>query len=125
MKNKDYPIVNIINPNQGDEHVIDGKTKYSCARLFHLAKDLPVFDLPLAALDLSSTPFDGENMMDLAYHARKIMDADLSYPIILFQDGVVADGRHRIIRALADGKATIKAVRLEHNPTPCGIVKDE
>lgn len=40
-----------------------------------------------------------------------IMDADLSYPIILGHDGRVMDGMHRIARALLEGRAEIDAVR--------------
>lgn len=92
---------------------------YSVARLIDDSKKLPVFDVPLAAISLSSKPWDGDNMLCLAFHLRKCMDADLSHPILLDWNGDIADGRHRVLRAIADGKRTIKARRIQWKPEPC------
>jgi hypothetical protein len=48
-------------------------------------------------------------------HARRMLEADLSYPVILGHDGRVMDGMHRIARALLEGQAEISAVRF---PSP-------
>ena len=48
------------------------------------------------------------------------MDADLSYPIILAPDGTIADGRHRLIKALTEKKEFINAVQLESLPPETG-----
>lgn len=93
--------------------------RWSVARLIDDTKHLEAFDAPLAAISLSSQPWDGENMVWLAYHVRKCMDADLSHPILLDWNGDIADGRHRVLRALADGKRTIKARRMTWRPEPC------
>lgn len=118
------PVIDIGESNQAQEfvtHSVSGK-KYACPRLFDYAKDLPVFEMPLAGMDLKNTPFDDSNMIDLAYHCRKVNEADLKWPIILFPDGTVADGRHRIIKALMTGQPTIKAVRMTWWPQPCATV---
>jgi hypothetical protein len=91
---------------------------YSVAKLLDDAKDLPVFDVPVAALDLSSRIWAGCNMYALAFHVKKCVDADLRYPILLDWNGAVADGRHRIIKAIMDGKRTIKARRMTWKPEP-------
>lgn len=91
---------------------------YSVARLLDDCKDLPVFEVPLAALDLSSQPWDGDCMYMLAFHVKKCMEADLSFPILLDWNGGVADGRHRILKAIAKGKRTIKARRMTWKPVP-------
>lgn len=91
---------------------------YSVARLLDDTKELPVFDVPLAALDLSGCIWEGENIHGLAFHVKKCMDADLKHPILLDWSGSIADGRHRVIRALALGKRTIKARRMHWKPTP-------
>lgn len=93
---------------------------YSVARLVDDAKDLPVFDVPLAALDLSGKIWDGCNMYSLAFHVHKCMKADLDAPILLDWDGAIADGRHRVLAAIARGKTTIKARRMQWKPTPDG-----
>jgi hypothetical protein len=91
---------------------------YSVARLVDDSKDLPVFDVPVAALDLSDRIWDDANMHMLAFHVRKCMDADLSFPILIDWHGSVADGRHRIIKAIATGKRTVKARRMTWRPEP-------
>jgi hypothetical protein len=42
---------------------------------------------------------------------RLIMDVDMSYPVLLGNDGRVMDGMHRIARALVEGTSDIDAVR--------------
>lgn len=93
---------------------------YSVAKLVDDAKDLPVFDCPLAALHLSGEIWSGSNMHALAWHCRRVKNADLDEPILLDWNGAIADGRHRVIKALALGKRTIKARRLMWKPDPCG-----
>lgn len=102
------------------EYYIDTDgNRYCVSRLIEEAKDLPVFDLPLAGLDLSQTIWRESDIFGLAYHCKKVNMANLEYPIILAWDGAVADGRHRIIKALMLGKTTIKAKRLTWRLTPC------
>lgn len=43
-------------------------------------------------------------------HARLILEADRSYPILLGHEGRVMDGMHRVARALLEGKADIDAI---------------
>jgi hypothetical protein len=49
-------------------------------------------------------------------HIRLIDEADLSFPIILSSAGAVMDGRHRIAKALLQGRAAIEAVQFEEDP---------
>jgi hypothetical protein len=97
---------------------------YSVARLVDEAKRLKPFDLPLAALDLSDRIWEGCSIYGLAFHCKKVEEASLDYPIILDWNGAIADGRHRIIRAIIDGKKTIKAVRITWKMTPCRVSED-
>lgn len=92
---------------------------YSVARLIDAANGLPEFDCPLAALDLSGEIWSGCNMHSLAWHCRRVKDADLNEPILLDWNGVIADGRHRIIKALVEGRRSVKAKRLLWRPDPC------
>lgn len=92
---------------------------YSVARLIDESKNFDVFEVPIASLDLSSNIWDDCNMLSLAFHCDRTMKADLNKPIILDWNGVVADGRHRIIKSIIKGKRTIKAVRFAYKMTPC------
>ncbi|KAF1706270.1 hypothetical protein [Pseudoxanthomonas sacheonensis] len=101
-----------------DAYIDNEGNYYSVARLVDDSKDLPVFDVPLAALNLTSKIWDDQNIFGLAFHVKKCIDADLRFPILLDWNGAIADGRHRIIRAIIDGKRTIKARRMTWKPEP-------
>ena len=89
---------------------------YVVAKLVDMCKDLDVFEMPLQAFDLSSQPWQNYTMFDLAFHVKAVNDADLECPIILDWNGSIADGRHRIIKALTLGHSTIKCVRMYWKP---------
>jgi len=113
------PKVQFRNPEPLQDYYSDGTGNlYSVARLIDDTKDLPVFDVPLAAIRLDGCPWDGDNMHALAFHVKKCMAADLTCPILLDWNGAIADGRHRVIKALALGKRTIPARRMTWKATP-------
>lgn len=89
---------------------------YSVARLIDMCKDLEPFDTPLQAFDLSAPIWSDYSTFDLAFHVKAVNDADLDYPIILDWNGSIADGRHRLIKALVLGHSTIKCVRMYWKP---------
>lgn len=95
-----------------------GDDGWSVPRLFELSKDLPVIEIPLDHICLSST-YDKLTMRDLVMHMQAVNDADLSKPIIMSEDGDIMDGRHRVMKALLLNFNTIKAVRFDENPEPC------
>lgn len=100
-----------------------GNHHWSVARLFQLAKELPVMEIPLNHLDVSKV-YKALTMREMVMHMQAINDADLSFPIILDEDGEIMDGRHRIMKAMLTREETIKAVRFDENPEPCRIDKD-
>ena len=55
----------------------------------------------------------------MLWHFKAVVAADLDCPIILEEDGDIMDGRHRIMKAMYEGRDTIKAVRFDANPSPC------
>ncbi len=107
--------------------VAGGRNYWLAERLWSLARDLPVHQVPLAAI----TEFDQDcwfgagqpaTCKAVAEHARRIYDADLSFPIILAADGRLMDGGHRVAKAWLLGHATIGAVRFPHDPEPDYVV---
>ena len=64
------------------------------------------------------TGWNMSTLQDYARETRKILDADLSFPIIMSDDGVVMDGEHRLVKALLNGDKTIKAVVLSAKELP-------
>ena|SRR4030065_475523 len=95
-----------------------GRHYWSVPRLFELSKNLPVMDIPLDHLNIYYT-YSKLTLREMVMHIKAIDEADLSFPIILDEDGDIMDGRHRIMKAMLIGDKTIKAVRFENNPSPC------
>lgn len=95
-----------------------GKHEWSVARLITLSCDLEIMEIPLKHLNIYNK-YENLTLREMVMHFRAVNDADLSYPIILDEDGEIMDGRHRIMKALLNGHETIKAVRFDKNPDPC------
>jgi hypothetical protein len=92
-------------------------------RLWALAKDLPVKRVLIDSIaefdqncwfSLGSSP----TCRDVAKHAKRILDADLAYPIVLAADGHLMDGGHRIAKAWISGEREVNAVQFEVDPKP-------
>jgi len=102
-----------------NQNAVIGRHIWDVARIIHLSRDLQIFDAPIDCLHVWSK-YD-VTMREMVMHCKAIQDSDLSYPIILDEDGEVMDGRHRIMKAMMLGLKTIKAVRFDENPTPCKV----
>ena len=97
-----------------------GRHSWSVPRLFELARDLPVMDIPLNHMSLYYT-YEKLTLREMVTHMRAVNDADLEKPVILDEDGELMDGRHRLMKAMLLGNETIKAVRFDENPSPCRV----
>lgn len=118
--------VNIPNPSEITQQCFkDGNEKWYVTRLFEKAKDLPVQEMPMTGLNIHNLEPKIETMLSFVGHIKKVLDADMSHPIILDQDGYVMDGRHRIAKALLEGEETIKFVRFEETPSPDVIIEND
>jgi hypothetical protein len=101
-----------------------GLDAWDVDRLIRLSADLPVVDVPLDTIWELDTPYwwvpgDGPpTVREVVDHMRLTRDVDPAHPVILGSDGRVMDGMHRIARAVLDGHATIRAVRLAVHPEP-------
>jgi hypothetical protein len=104
-----------------------GRAHWITEKLWRAAEGLPVTRIPLATIAEFERDcwFQGKHMPTcraVAEHARRIQDADLSYPVILSADGRLMDGGHRVSKAYLRGDADIAAVRFEVDPEPERIV---
>lgn len=79
---------------------------------------LQPFEIPVASLPLDYLPFTIENLDDFIYQCKRVKNTDLKYPIVLDSLGTIADGYHRLAKALLAGDKTIKAYRLQEMPKP-------
>lgn len=94
-----------------------GSRHWKVSGLFVSAKNLPVQEAPLAAINMSDF-YDMLTLKQFVGHMKSVLAADLKYPIILSANGEVMDGRHRIMKALLEGRPTIKFVRFDRDPVP-------
>jgi hypothetical protein len=92
--------------------------------LWKAGEELPVEEVPLDSFDWTNENFQCESLSkpplwrDIGDHAKRIMAADLKYPIIMDGKGNVMDGMHRILKCYVFGLPTVKAVRLVTVPPP-------
>jgi hypothetical protein len=113
----DYPIVDIKGVAVHENTFTSGKKVWFVANLIDRSKDLVPFDLPLVAVYTGSEVWDPvSSAFGLAKQMRRVLDVDVSHPVILDHEGFIMDGWHRVARALIDGKSTIKAVRFSETP---------
>ena len=108
-----------------------GLLAWDVHRLIALTAAVPPAEVRLDAIRELDEPFwfggDSEpaTCRAVADHARLIVEADLSYPIILGADGRVMDGMHRVAKAYLEGRTAILAVRLDVDPEPDFVGVDE
>lgn len=86
-------------------------------RLIQLAGSLPVLEIPLDHLYVWYD-YGKLSLREMVMHWKAAEAADLETPIILDEDGIIMDGRHRLMKAMLLGNTTIKAVRFDKNPAP-------
>jgi len=94
---------------------VNGDNIYTAETLIKLSKDLPVERFDLSSVSLDDTEFiiwKLDNVWDVVVHYERIKSSDLEKPLILRPDGMVMDGRHRIIKAISEGRGYLPAKRL-------------
>lgn len=104
----------------------EGRAFWWTDRLWILSADLPVHEVDVGSipeLDMDCW-FDGRpaTCRAVADHARRIQDADLSYPVILATDGGLMDGGHRVAKAYLLDLPTVPARRFAIDPAPDWVV---
>jgi ribonuclease HI len=101
----------------------DERLYWDVERLWEIAKSLPVKKVPVAQLAAyldKDCWFEGApaTIRQVADHAKRIYEADLSKPILLSAGGRLMDGGHRLARAYLIGLTELDAVQFERNPEP-------
>lgn len=97
--------------SRGDEHWMASTLYREVER-----QGLEPFELPLAALDLSVLHFSVKSADEFIWQMKRCMDCNVNIPIILDNLGQIADGAHRVCKAILEGRTTIMAYRLQSMP---------
>ena len=100
-----------------------GNKVWNAKALYDFAKEkaYPVLDMPLWNINLTTEAFECGQLHSFIFQCKRVMECSLEYPIILDDTGQIADGYHRLCKAILEGKETIKAIRLLEMPAPSRI----
>lgn len=96
-----------------------GKKFWYISRLIKITENFEVQTMSMSALNTYGLTLSIVDLKSAAVSFKRVLDADLSFPIILDDDGYVMDGRHRIAKSLFQGEKDIKFVRFDLTPEPC------
>jgi len=108
----------------------EGRLVWFVERLWYLARELPVRQIPIdqvAEFDQNCWfgPTSLPTCRAIAQHSRRILEADLRYPIILSAEGYLMDGGHRIAKAYLLEMREVAAVQFALDPEPDYILAPE
>ena len=90
-------------------------------------KRLKPFKYPLAAFNMNKvySQFNNYNLYNVIYQIKRIANCNIDIPIIIDNIGQVADGLHRVVKAISMDKEYIMAYRLLDMPTPDEVTDDK
>jgi hypothetical protein len=119
----EYPTINILRiwdqKHREEEVVCENGRVWRVTDLHEAVKDEPVYQIPLAFIDLAAHKFDSDGgLLAFAMHMRHVQECDADHPIIVDQWGKILDGRHRIVKALLEGRTTIGAKKVPDHTSP-------
>jgi len=111
-------------PNSGYR---SGDKFWKASTLYAAVKDQKCkpYQLPLRFLDLSDYRWESKRIPDMVFSIRRVMNSDLSIPIIISPAGGILDGYHRIAKALLEGREYVMAYRLLDMPEPDDVDKED
>ena len=93
-------------------------------KLIRAAKDLDIHNVridDIAEVDENwwyQEPGAEPTPKSIAHHLQLVEKTDLTYPIILCAEGRLMDGMHRVVKALAEHREHVRAVRFPVTPAP-------
>lgn len=97
---------------------------YSVSEMIDMAKSIDTQEATIDAFAMDYGSPCNDSLLSFASHMKQVNEADLQYPVILSPCGVIIDGRHRLVKAIVEGRKTIKFKRLEEMPAAIGDVKE-
>lgn len=105
-----------------NSYVSSNGDTWNAATLIQWCKDknYQVFDMPVACCNVRIMPWRMNTLDDFIWHMNRVNNTNLDYPIILDDYGEIADGYHRVCKAILEGRKYIKAIRIINMPAPDG-----
>jgi|GEM_PF-3874297 len=119
MKINPHPDIPVPDwPSWEKQEITMGGFKYSVPEIIEEVEiqKLKPFELQLQGMSLNYRAPCSDSIRDFMAHVIAVNRADFKHPIVLAPDGVIMDGRHRVIKAILVGKKSIMAVQLKDWP---------
>ena len=114
----------MVRPQYHFRQSATGLLAWDVRRLIRLSAGLPIRQVLLTEVpELDENHWYSHGIAtpscrSVVEHCSLIIQADLTYPVILDQNGRVMDGMHRICKALMQGISSVSAVRFVSDPEP-------
>lgn len=111
-----YPKVHIEKLDYIDSFFKKNGYRYSAVKLVEQSKLYKTYEIPIAFIDLSESPFNLSSFDYFIFQMKRVENSDLKYPILFDNEGTLCDGWHRLAKAILRGDTTIKAIKLKEMP---------
>lgn len=104
---------------------------WKASTLWKLSETMPIEQVALDSFDWTNDNFQCNSLSepplwrDIGDHTKRILQADLQYPIVISAEGNIMDGMHRILKCYVFGLPTVKAVRFTENPPPDMVIPQD
>lgn len=120
------PVVPIDDMPFEDSCYNRGNERWNASTLYEHAeiKKLKPFNATIASFDLNTLGFSLDNLAQFIFQCKRVEKCNLDYPIILDDYGTIADGYHRLCKAILEGRTHIKVIRLNDMPKPDEIINE-
>jgi len=101
-----------------DQYFCEGDNEWNVKELWEASRNLQTEECWIEEIGLSQL---SDDFVD---NLKRVVECDLDYPIIVTPDWYVADGMHRLIKAMLMGREKIFVKHLNAMPKPTRIIVD-
>ncbi len=91
--------------------------RYSITDLIYISSKIKTETVDIRLITNYTQFLDDYDITDFVNEMNRVMEADISYPILIYR-GFVMDGKHRLAKSLFLNKKTIKVKILKELPIP-------
>lgn len=98
---------------------------YSIAELIKHAESIKAIECPIEAIDMTYNAPNDNNILSFVEHMKRVLAANIRYPLLLAPDGFLLDGRHRLAKLVMNNASTVKIKRLHDMPAAYRKTKDD
>ena len=109
LKTWDWKSQTIWKVNEEDEALLVPVLIGRLERWYYQTKEV---EIDLSVINLSRYGFSTDDLFDFMTHYKLVENADLKYPVILNRRWIIIDWRHRLCKAILQGKKKLKWIMI-------------